>query len=169
VRSKHGRGEQLEEALGALASVLNVTGAPWMVIGGIAVIARGVRRMTTDIDAAVRGDRVEVSALVKLLGRGRIVPRIENAEEFAGVSLVLLLKHEPTGVEFDVSLAWTDFEHEAIAASTVAAFGTVNAPMAQAADLVVFKAIAGRAKTSKMRRRSWSFTRGSIALDCVTR
>lgn len=29
-----------------------------MVIGGIAIIARGVRRMTTDIDAVVRGDRV---------------------------------------------------------------------------------------------------------------
>jgi hypothetical protein len=29
-----------------------------MVIGGIAVIARGVRRLTTDIDAAVRGDAI---------------------------------------------------------------------------------------------------------------
>ena len=43
-------------------------------------------------------------------------------------------------------MAWTDFEHEAIAASSVAAFGAVKAPMAQAEDLVVFKAIAGRPK-----------------------
>jgi hypothetical protein len=40
---------------------------------------------------------------------------------------VLLLRHDPTGVEFDVSFAWTSFEHEAISASSVAAFGTVKA------------------------------------------
>jgi hypothetical protein len=42
-----------------------------MVIGGIAVIARGVRRMTTDIDAAVRGDRIDVAALVRALAKKR--------------------------------------------------------------------------------------------------
>jgi hypothetical protein len=49
-------------------------------------------------------------------------------------------------VEFDVSMAWTDFEHEAIAASSVTAFGAVKAPMARPEDLVVFKAIAARPK-----------------------
>jgi len=33
-----------------------------MVIGGIAVIAHGVQRMTTDIDAVVQGDAVSVMA-----------------------------------------------------------------------------------------------------------
>jgi len=47
---------KLEVAFADLGSALTATGVPWMVIGGIAVIARGVRRMTTDIDAAVRGD-----------------------------------------------------------------------------------------------------------------
>ena len=32
-----------------------------MVIGGIAVIARGVRRFTTDIGAAIRGDEIEIA------------------------------------------------------------------------------------------------------------
>jgi hypothetical protein len=36
-----------------------------MVIGGIAVIARGVRRMTTDIDATVRGDQADIGSLVR--------------------------------------------------------------------------------------------------------
>jgi hypothetical protein len=117
-----------------------------MVIGGIAVIARGVRRMTTDIDATVRGDQADVASLVRALAKKRIVPRIDNAERFASESLVLLLRHGPTGVEFDVSMAWTDFEHAAIAASSVAAFGVVKAPMARPEDLIVFKAIAGRPK-----------------------
>jgi hypothetical protein len=48
-----------------------------------------------------------------------IETRIRDAERFAGESLVLLLKHQPTGVELDVSMAGTDFEHEALAASSV--------------------------------------------------
>lgn len=147
MRSKPGRGSQrLEKALADLASALNATGVPWMVIGGIAVIARGVRRMTTDIDATVRGDQADIGSLVRALAKKRIVPRIDNAERFASESLVLLLRHAPTGVEFDVSMAWTDFEHAAIAASSVAAFGVVKAPMARPEDLIVFKAIAGRPK-----------------------
>jgi hypothetical protein len=147
VRSKRSPGDQdLQRALSVLTSALNATGVPWMIIGGIAVIARGVRRMTTDIDAAVQGDQVDVSALLAALARKRIAPRIDNVERFARESLVLLLRHQPTGVELDVSLAWTDFEHGAIAAASLTAFGTVKAPMAQAEDLVVFKAIAGRPK-----------------------
>lgn len=144
---KRARGDRrLEQALAALTSALNATHVPWMVIGGIAVIAHGVRRMTTDIDAALRGDRIDVASVLRALAKKRIVPRIEDAERFARESLVLLLRHEPTAVDFDVSLAWTDFEHEAIGAASVTSFGAVTAPMARPEDLVVFKAIAGRPK-----------------------
>jgi hypothetical protein len=147
VRKTRSSGDRkLEAALADLAAALNATAVPWMVIGGIAVIARGVRRMTTDIDATVRGDQLDVASLLKALAKKRIVPRIRDAERFASESLVLLLKHQPTGVEIDVSMAWTDFEHEALAAGSVTKFGTANVPMAQAEDLIVFKAIAGRPK-----------------------
>ncbi|HEY0190513.1 MAG TPA: hypothetical protein VGC42_05280 [Kofleriaceae bacterium] len=61
-----------------------------MIIGGIAAIARGVRRMTTAIDAAVRGDRVDVAALAKALAKKRSIPRIADAVQFASESLVPL-------------------------------------------------------------------------------
>lgn len=137
---------RLEQALRDLTAALTATRAPWMIIGGIAVIARGVRRFTADIDAAIRGDEIELPALLKALARKRIVPRVKDALELARANLVLLLRHEPTGVDFDVSFAWTSFEHEAIAASSVAAFGTVKAPMAQPEDLIVFKSIAARGR-----------------------
>lgn len=141
------RGDRrLQDALRDLASSLTKTGAAWMVIGGIAVIARGVRRFTADIDVAVRGDAIEIDALLPILAKKRIHPRIEDAAAFARENLVLLLRHEPSGVDFDVSFAWTEFEHEAIEAATVGTFGTVKAPMARPEDLVVFKAIAGRGK-----------------------
>lgn len=97
-----------------------------------------------DIDAVVQGDRTDVPSLLRRLAKKRIVPRIDDAEDFLRESMVLLLRHDPTGVEFDVSFAWTAFEHDAIEASTDATYGSVVAPMARAEDLVVFKAMAAR-------------------------
>jgi hypothetical protein len=136
----------LEDALKALAGALTKSGAPWMVIGGIAIIARGVRRFTTDIDVAIRGDAIRPEKVLQLLARRSIVPRIDDALEFAQENLVLLLRHRPTGVDLDVSFAWSGFEHEALAAATITDFGKVRAPMCAPADLIVFKAIANRAK-----------------------
>ena len=148
--AKPRRGERLlEDALRALCNGLDETGAPWMIIGGIAGIARGIARFTTDIDAAVRGDAVTVRGLVEHLGRHRISPRIDDAITFAEENLVLLLRHEPTGVDLDVSFAWSGFEHEALDARTVVSFGRVRAPMVTPDDLLVFKAIAGRPKDAQ--------------------
>ena len=144
---KHANPDRLlEEALEALARGLTDCGAPWMVIGGIAVIARGVRRFTTDIDAAVRGDAVSIETLLAKLVSFDIAPRVPDAVAFAEENLVLLLRHRETGVDLDVSLAWSAFEHDALATATQTSFGRVSAPMCTAESLVVFKAIAGRAK-----------------------
>lgn len=117
-----------------------------MIIGGIAVIARGVRRMTTDIDAVVQGDAVAPKVLLGELAKRGIVPRIPDALSFARQNLVLLMRHSRTGVDLDVSFAWSGFEHQALASRTNAAFGRVIAPMSTPDDLVVFKAIAARPK-----------------------
>ena len=137
---------RLERALAEIASALRDARVPWMVIGGIAIIARGVRRMTTDIDVVVRGDETTPAAMLRALATRRIVPRIDDAEAFARERLVLLLRHEPTGVDFDLSFGWTTFEHEALEARSDAAYGSVVAPMARAEDLVIFKAMAARPK-----------------------
>jgi hypothetical protein len=78
---------RIEDALGALSKALSEAGAPWMVIGGIAVIAHGVQRMTTDIDAVIQGDAVSVHALIGVLRKHQIVPRIDHAEAFAATTL----------------------------------------------------------------------------------
>lgn len=145
-RKKQKSERLLEEALGALTRGLTKSGAPWMVIGGIAVIARGVRRFTTDIDVAVRGDAVRSEQLLRTFAEYGIEPRIADALAFAEANLVLLLRHQPTGVDLDVSFAWSAFEHGALATSTLTAFGTVRAPMCTVENLIVFKAIAGRPK-----------------------
>jgi hypothetical protein len=53
----------LERALAALSAGLERAGAPYMIIGGVAVIAYGVKRLTTDADAVVQGNAFDVKAL----------------------------------------------------------------------------------------------------------
>ena len=55
-----------------------------MIIGGIAVIARGVRRMTTDIDAVVQGDAISIDTLVTTLAEHGIVKWTPSFRPLAG-------------------------------------------------------------------------------------
>ena len=101
-------------------------GALWLVIGGLALISRGVRRLTTDIDGTVRGDAITAGKVLDTAARHGIVSRIPHADAFARRNLVLLLRHAPSGVDLDVSLAWSNFEHEALEARSEAKFGRVR-------------------------------------------
>jgi hypothetical protein len=145
-RSRRLGSNPLEDALRALAAGLGDTGVGWAVIGGIAVIAHGVQRMTTDVDAVMVGGEIAISQLIGVLGARGIEPRMDDAESFAQANLVLLLVHRATGVEIDLSLGWTEFERSSIASSTPTIFGRTSLPMARPADLVAFKAIAARPK-----------------------
>jgi hypothetical protein len=67
----------LEQALAALRDALADMEVPWMVIGGIAAVAHGVHRLTTDIDAVLWGNGVDVRPLLRdgSLGSRRRVRR----------------------------------------------------------------------------------------------
>lgn len=114
------------------------------IIGGIAVIARGVPRLTRDIDVAIAGEGISISALASQLAEASIVPRISDAIAFAEESQVLLLRHRESGVDIDVSLAWLPFELEALAAASFESFGGVRTAIAMPEDLIIFKAVAWR-------------------------
>ena len=106
----------LEQALRALVAGLKASARPSMIIGGIAVIARGVARLTRDIDATVAGDGTDLEALLAVLQRHGVVPRIQDAVRFAQQSHVLLLRHAPSGIDVDLSLGLahgrTDISHQ---------------------------------------------------------
>jgi len=135
---------RLLDALRALADVLGRLDRPGMVIGGIAVIARGVPRQTADIDAAVWAEGLDLRDLLTALAGGGIIPRIEDAETFAAKHQVLLLRHGASDIPLEVSLAWLPFEWEALKRAELVDFGGVRIPVATAEDLVVYKAVAWR-------------------------
>lgn len=118
--------------------------APSMIIGGIAVIARGVPRLTRDVDATVAGGVMDLPALLDALRPHGLTPRIPDASTFAAANHVVLLRHEPSGVDVDLSIAWLPFELEAIAASERLALAGTHVAVAQPEDLIIYKAVAFR-------------------------
>lgn len=115
-----------------------------MIIGGIAVIGRGVPRDTSDIDAAVWGYAIEAEDLLAVLAKHDILPREEDPIGFARQFHMVLVKHQPTGVTLDISLAWLPFEREAMARASEIDFGGVPIRAATPEDLIVYKVTAWR-------------------------
>lgn len=131
-------------ALADVAKVVRRHEGHAAVIGGIAVIARGVPRLTRDIDIAVASAELTSAALAGELARVGIVPRIQDAVAFADENHVLLMKHTETGVEVDVSRASLPFELEALAAARNESLAGVRIAVVLPEDLIIFKAVAWR-------------------------
>jgi len=136
--------DPITSALKALAGALDEVDVPAMIIGGIAVIARGVPRHTIDIDATVRAEGLDLDLLIGVLAAHGIVARIPDARAFALERQVLLVRHTASEVPLDISLAWLPFEIDALERSTPVDFGGVRLRVAEVADLLVYKAIAWR-------------------------
>ena len=115
-----------------------------MIIGGIAVIARGLPRQTIDVDATVWAEAIDPETLLEGLARQGLQPRIGDALEFARRHQILPLRHEPSGTQVDLSLAWLPFEREALERSSIVDFGGVPIRVAAPEDLIVYKAVAWR-------------------------
>jgi hypothetical protein len=137
--------KRFSTAIDALERAL-ARGGAHMLIGGVAVIARGVRRLTDDVDAAVWAEGTDLGELLARLAKQKIQPRIRDATAFARQNQVLLLRHSPSGIEIDLSLAWLPFERAALERADSIAIGRRRVPVAAPGDLIVYKAIAARAR-----------------------
>ena len=155
------------EALAALQRGLEDLDAPSMIIGGIAVIARGVPRLTVDVDATVWGESVALEELFASLAAQDIRPRIPEAEEFARRRQVLLLVHTPSGTPLEVSVGWLPFEREAILRAETVDFGGVAISVARPEDLIVYKAVAWRSRDQEDVERLLVLHGDEIDLDRV--
>jgi len=134
----------LLQALAAVQAALDQVGAPAMIIGGMALIARGIPRLTRDIDATVWGEGLDVAQVMEPLAEHGIVPRISDAVAFARQQQVLLLRHEASGTPIDLTLAWLPFEEEALARATKEPFAGISIRVVQPEDLIVLKVVAWR-------------------------
>jgi hypothetical protein len=132
------------DALRTLSVALDRLGRPGMIIGGVAVIAHGVPRLTIDIDATTLAAGESVEALIAKFAEHAIALRIPDGAAFARTHQVVLAVHEPSGTPIDVSLAWLPFEEEALEASIPCDYAGVTIRIPRPEDLVVYKLIAAR-------------------------
>ncbi len=156
----------LARALSAAAKACRAGKLRFMVIGGVAVISRGVVRATADVDLTVWSG-TSVRELVALMAAQRIVPRIEDAADFARAHRVLLLRHQPTRTRIDLSLASLPFENEALARAESLTIGRSRIPVASVDDLIVYKAIAWRDRDRGDIERLARLHRGEIDLHRI--
>ena len=139
-----------------------------MIIGDIAAIAHGVARTTRTVDATLATAR-ELHLVFMDLERHALVPRIADALEFARAHQVLRLRHAPSGVDVDLSLAWLPFELDALAAAEDMLLGTIEATVVRAEDLVIYKAVAWRPEDQKDVERLVTLHGATMDLDRIRR
>lgn len=161
--------EGLIRTLRAIAEVLERHPGQGVVIGGIGVIARGVPRLTRDVDVTFAGDRLTPEEIVRELARVAIVARIPDVLGFCRESQVLLMRETVSQVDVDVSIAWLPFELEAIAAAPTESVAGVRLPIARAEDLVIYKAIAWRPQDQQDVERLLALHADHLDLDRIRR
>lgn len=123
---------------------MDISGCPWMIIGGVAASLLGKPRFTADVDAVILIDLNNLSQFIKNARKVGLEPRVKDAEDFARKNRVLLLKHVESGIGLDLSLALLSFEIEAIGNSRDHKIGGLSLNLPAAEDLIIFKAVAHR-------------------------
>ncbi|MBK8316946.1 MAG: hypothetical protein IPL01_24220 [Acidobacteria bacterium] len=118
------------DALESLANWLQNSHIPYSIIGGVAVSFIANPRTTQDIDSVIW---LDIAKLDDFLASGSdygFVSRLSDAAEFARQSRVLLLRHFPSSVDIDISLAATPFEQELLDRALTISLGnfSVNIP-----------------------------------------
>ena len=117
-----------------------------VIIGGIAVGLLGKPRYTADVDAMFLLSTQDIPQFLESARAENIIPRVQNVEEFARKTRVLLLKHIPTNTEIDISLGVLLFEEEMVERGSVKSFANLSARLPTPEDLIIMKAIAHRPK-----------------------
>lgn len=137
-------GPVLDAALEAQAAIKTAT-LQGCVIGGVAQQRWGEPRYTADVDLTVLvepGDEARVTSLLLSC----LAPRVENADEFALRSRVLLARSNQ-GIGLDIVLAGLPFEADVVKrASPWQLNSETNLFTCSAEDLIIMKVFAARDK-----------------------
>lgn len=115
-----------------------------IVIGGVAASLLGKPRLTADVDAVILLSVEDLPRLMEAATQEGLVPRLTEAEDFARRHRVLLLRHQESGINVDISLGILPFEVEAVDRSVVCQAGPIAIRLPTPEDLIIFKAVAHR-------------------------
>lgn len=134
----------LLSALRDLTTWLKAKQVECLIIGGVAASILGRPRVTRDVDALVLMDEKKWDGFITAGSKFGFVPRITNPLGFARKAKVLLVRHEPSGIDVDITFGTLPFEKEAVANGVWVDIKGVRLPLPTAEDLIIMKAVAHR-------------------------
>ncbi|GAG97323.1 unnamed protein product, partial [marine sediment metagenome] len=86
----------------------------------------------------------DLPELIDATSEQGIEPHIADAEAFAQKHRVLLLQHQASGTNIDISLGILPFETEIVSRSQTLNVGGINLRLPTPEDLIILKAVAHR-------------------------
>jgi predicted nucleotidyltransferase len=136
----------LIDPLEALQHLLERFGNRGVIIGGVAASLLGQPRLTVDLDAVILLSIDDLPKLIEAAKQEGIIARISDIEAFARKNRVLLLQHESSGINIDISLGILPFETEMVERGQEFNLGGLHVRLPTPEDLIITKAIAHRSK-----------------------
>ena len=136
----------IPELLAALGDALRSLDVPWFLFGAQAAILHGAARLTADVDVTVDLGTRETHELVSQLASAGFALRVTDVDAFVQRTRVLPVVHSATHIPVDIVLAGPGIEEMFFERAELSDLEGVQVPVACAADIVVMKTLAGRAK-----------------------
>jgi len=134
----------LRSSLQAIVRWWRAAGVRGIVIGGVAASILGRPRLTRDVDGLVLLEEERWEQFVAKAARFGLAERIPEALAFAREARVLLLRHESSQIDVDISMGALPFEEDAIARKISKRLGRLTIPLPTPEDLIIMKAVAHR-------------------------
>lgn len=117
---------------------------PAVIIGGVAASLIGRPRMTKDVDFLAWLDERRWGELAAAAPQYGFAFRTSDPLAFAAESRVLLLVHQPSGIEVDVTFGALPLEAAIIERAIAVEIRGLSLPIAKPEDLVIMKLVAHR-------------------------
>jgi predicted nucleotidyltransferase len=138
--------EPLLAPIRAVQRLIEASDDQGIIIGGVAASILGKPRLTADADAMLLLSIEDIPLLIAQAEQEGLVPRLPDVEEFARRSRVILLRHDESGIDVDISLGLLPFEVEAVERSQEYDIGSLQVRLPTPEDLIILKAVAHRPK-----------------------
>src|SRR5512143_215671 len=104
----------LVEPLAAVQRLLTRFQEKGVIIGGVAASLLGKPRLTADVDAVMLVSIDDIPHLLEAAKQEGLLPRFPDVADFARRHRVVLLRHQASGIDVDISLGMLPFEEETV-------------------------------------------------------
>lgn len=114
------------------------------IFGGLAVALLSKPRATRDIDAVILLDDSKVKTFVDLGRRFGFRSRVPDPVRFANETRMVIVTHDASGIDVDLSLGMMPFEVESVDRARPIKVGRTTIPLISPEDLIIHKMVAHR-------------------------